>query len=1035
LASSNLKIINIVATVLLFIFVQLQLNKMDQGPSKFPYTVLSPLHSYLIDDCIKAFIIGDKTKAIDVMSRFSTVNADIVLLFPKWYLYKLSNHVSYLHLAAYNGWLDVMEELILNHHFKLSSHDKEYIHPLHYTCAGGHIDCVKYFIQKRNCLPNIVDDLGLQPIHVACSMGKLNIVKFFIEELKIDPLVNTANDFSPFHYACLSGNVMLMEYLLSKIPLQKKNSTLNSTNFALQAPIHFACLSYSINPVQFLVLTQSVDLMAKDMYGFTPLHTACSTGCTSIVEYLLSLQSVDPSATDYRKRTPVEVVPLMHNNELKILKLFANTRAIPYLNNYTKVFFCGHPRNGKSSLATVIDTRSKIPSNFLKEVFTLSKLVDGVPEFTEGIVPYNIQSSEVGNLILYDFAGDHEYYSSHIAVLHKLRLPGIFVIFINLLKDILDIYDELCFWLNFVNNFKSNAGMSKLIVVGSHADKVPLANKKELFRDIERLIKKGIESLPIHNFHFISFVPLDCRCLKSENTNYFIKSLSSACETVLEKSDTISFDCLIVYTILQKKSENFIALDVIIAVCNHLEFNVNVIDTIHKLHDKGLIFFFEGPDPSCSYVIVHTEKLLHDINGKLFAPSSELQLAPSNIGLIPLSNLCVPFLDDVDPIVLADFLTSLGFCFPFDPSTQNIFTESPPNAEIVLFFPSLVQKKFDLADIEFFDNSLCWCLCTDTVFPNFFLQTIQLEFSHSFCSPKSNIGRKWPFLHKTLDRKCIVWKNGIYWKTINCVSVFIEMNEMNRQITLYVSNNDKCTAAYSLNLRSKLVNAILKIQKEICPSCNVEEFCVYPQSFNAVLSTNLSELKACSITTIAQAVVNKYPKISSDTLQADCDTKAFIGNDPYYHLSPSSIQHLFTCTSGDLPNYILKELRDLPLITFKSYDNLEAIRDTLNDHSIFCGRNPLDLIPDIEMKHIFSYSTEIDLATALKMTKDLRHRWEILGLHLGISRSDMDVIEQNQRGDCVNCCSKMLSTWIDKQKEKASVEALQDAITRTNSFC
>jgi hypothetical protein len=341
-------------------------------------------------------------------------------------------------------------------------------------------------------------------------------------------------------------------------------------------------------------------------------------------------------------------------------------------------------------------------------------------------------------------------------------------------------------------------------------------------------------------------------------------------------------------------------------------------------------------------VIVHAEKLLHDINGKLFAHPSDLQLAPSNIGLIPLSILCKSF-PDIDPNVLAFLLTSLGFCYTIDPSTCNIFTKSAHNAEDVLFFPSLIQKEIALTDIDPFDNSLCWCLwCTDAVFPNFFLHTILLRFSHSFCSPKSNIGRRGPCLqhYKTLNRKCIVWKNGIYWKTTSCVNVYIEMSEMNRRITLFVSNNDKRTEAHSLNLRSQLVNSILSIQKEICPSCNVEECCVYPQPFNAVLSTNLSELKFCTIIEIAQAVVNKYPKISSDTLQ-DCDTITLIGNDPYCHLSQRSIQHLFTCTSGDLPNYILKELRDLPLITFKSYANLEVIRDTLNKHSIFCGRNPL----------------------------------------------------------------------------------------------
>jgi hypothetical protein len=70
------------------------------------------------------------------------------------------------------------------------------------------------------------------------------------------------------------------------------------------------------------------------------------------------------------------------------------------------------------------------------------------------------------------------------------------------------------------------------------------------------------------------------------------------------------------------------------------------------------------------------------------------------------------------------------------------------------------------------------------------------------------------------------------------------------------------------------------------------------------------------------------------------------------------------------------------------------------------------------------------------MTKDLHYRWDILGIYLaGISQSDINVIKQNNQGDCVTCCSKMLSVWIDKQKQKATVEALQEAIKFTNNLC
>ncbi len=65
-------------------------------------------------------------------------------------------------------------------------------------------------------------------------------------------------------------------------------------------------------------------------------------------------------------------------------------------------------------------------------------------------------SKKYGRILLYDFAGDVEYYSSHAAIFESLASPrkgdNIFVVVVDLREDNATIETTLHYWFSFKNS-------------------------------------------------------------------------------------------------------------------------------------------------------------------------------------------------------------------------------------------------------------------------------------------------------------------------------------------------------------------------------------------------------------------------------------------------------------------------------------------------------------------------------------------------------------------------------------------------------
>ena len=129
--------------------------------------------------------------------------------------------------------------------------------------------------------------------------------------------------------------------------------------------------------------------------------------------------------------------------------------------------------------------------------------VKGVKPLTAGIIPVKLQHETLGTIILHDFAGHSEYYSSHSAVIENLLQGsgGVFLIVVNMLEK--EAVKQLHQWLTVVRNEAEKAlDQCHAIVVVSHADEInnPVEKRKR-----EQEIQEIIVS------ERLNVVFLDCR--------------------------------------------------------------------------------------------------------------------------------------------------------------------------------------------------------------------------------------------------------------------------------------------------------------------------------------------------------------------------------------------------------------------------------------------------------------------------------------------------------------------------------------------
>ena len=771
-----------------------------------------------------------------------------------------------LHMAALNGHLSVVEYFIDDYNCDAMINDKNGATPLQYATSNGHLLVVQYFIENCDCDVLIKNDdgdtllheaarrghlslvqyfindcncdvmisneyKGSTPLHHAASNGHLSVVQYFVNDCNCDAMITDKNGAIPLHYAAQSGHLSVVQYFINDCNCDAMIARTDGTT-----PLHFAAFKGHLSVVQYLINDCNCDAMVADTEGSTPFHFACQWNYNNrnipVIQYLLSIPTVLSSfSTDSTHNSPLYDA----QGDAKIVyDRFQKVKVSHPVGLFVNILLLGNAGAGKTTLCQVIKERSTVH-------ITTEERVEQVNKSTLGIVPTKFNDRNLGNVIIHDFAGQPEYYSSHAAVLENLlqNCGAVFVVLINLTQDILP---QIKFWSSIVSNeCQKVTSECHLIIIGSHADEISQSSLKRILFNLEGHISKELGKANIAST--TSMFHLDCRLLSGDNLEAFASKLSSLCASVRNKqSPAISLYCNFLYFLLDAmvSEKNSCTLHQLMGLCNKsrqkgVPLPDDIVPSLKTLHSTGLIVYLENKkDIMKSWIVVKKEVLLTKVDGILFAPTSFIEHVDiaSNTGIITTGALHRLFPDH--PIeMLIMFLKSMKLCEEFDETLLKVTNlqasindaSSTDVNERLLFFPALIAEKRPqkLNDREF---AIGWCyrFSSGIMFSIRFLHILLLHLAYGFALP---VRDDHPLLPFGLQRHCLVWINGIHWYNDDGVEILVEQVEDNQCVVMLMS----CLSSAKeemIKLHCELIHSITSLQYEYCPMLQCTEYLIDP---------------------------------------------------------------------------------------------------------------------------------------------------------------------------------------------------------------
>ena len=459
---------------------------------------------------------------------------------------------------------------------------------------------------------------------------------------------------------------------------------------------------------------------------------------------------------------------------------------------------------------------------------------------TAGIVPHLVKNEEM-NMMLFDLAGHHEYYSSHCAALEAISLtPSTFLMLVNMLQDLKDITAQLYYWSAMIGDVchKSHEHTA-VIVVGTHADGIADSGKLESLRnDIERVARDALKK---HTF--VGFTALNATALQGEEMESFMSTLRQTNSSVVAKHPAISLNSHMMYAFLNDKApanQDAIPLSQLFTLLGQEEPKFlpteasEVTPLLKTLSGKGLIVLLDG-DVANSWIVLRPEALLEKVNGVLFAPKSFKEHLPiaSNTGVIPIPVLRDHFREPKYNIdMMVQFLKLFELCVPITLTNvnTNLTPVGSPNTHStdlhvgpLLFFPACMQVNRPLT-VTIPQRAFGWQIHTTSINQSFSprcLHVITSRLADGFALAAE------PSLVPELDkynRSCDVWSKGISWMNNEGDATFIEMMDDFRCLSCTVATTEESNPQYT----SSVIQVIKKACDEFCPSVSVMELITCP---------------------------------------------------------------------------------------------------------------------------------------------------------------------------------------------------------------
>ena len=346
-----------------------------------------------------------------------------------------------------------------------------------------------------------------------------------------------------------------------------------------------------------------------------------------------------------------------------------------------KVFILGNSESGKSTLVQALMS-NLVEGGWFSKLF--NPKVTGVKPHTAGIIPYHAHSPSCGRLILYDFAGQYEHYSSsHAAVLENLRCGegDLVFIIVDISKSKEQLVKEVQYWDSFVSNqYHQEMGKPTVIIVGSHFDVAKSPGKETL--------SQALSTFP----HLNTSMTLDCTRKSSQGLTQICSHISNNAK-IRRQQFSVSAQAHFLNRLIQEEFKERVACQlheistVIAQEGNHVLRKNDLLPNnesalshqLSKLSEHGQIqYFIDSVNISQSWIILKKEMLLSELNGSIFAPKEFQSVYKdlSSTGVVAVSKIKQVF-PQYDEKMLVNIMTLLDFCHQIDKSEISMLSGQP----------------------------------------------------------------------------------------------------------------------------------------------------------------------------------------------------------------------------------------------------------------------------------------------------------------------------------------------------------------------
>ena len=928
-----------------------------------------------------------------------------------------------LHYACEVGSIEVVRFLIVDHHCDPTCHGQWGRTPLHCACECGRVDIVKFLVEECHCDSRVQDMYGNTPLYYACKIGNIDLVKFLIADHQCDPACCDVWGQTPLHYACEGSKVDIVNFLVEECHCDPRVQDMYGNT-----PLHYACIGGSVDIVRFLIVDHHCDPACRGEKGRTPLYYACKCGKLDIVKVLVEECCCDPirGRQDDDGKTPLHLAaegedddillfllshipPLKLVNSvlksypLKLLQAFKKCRTEHPLESAFKIFVLGNHGAGKSTLVKVIENEiTSFLGSFAGQLRKVSKTA--VVPLTAGIIPVNIESQRLGQIVIYDMAGHYQYYSSHAALLRSLvsSSASMFLVVVNLNQEKEEIIRQLQYWNSFIDNCCSSAGRPPTVAVFSHADEVT-EDRPE--RKSSEIVKELSHSKTSSSFSEV--VTLDCCKLASHGLTKISKIVAEHC-VKLRKTIQFNFAVQLLHAFISSRLADEIAFTVsdlqslirqeqsnnsfILKIRDRAILPANTTELskyLTVLSDKGQFLFLRNDRKvEDSWVVINKAVLLSEVNGTVFAPDNFEQhhKIANSTGVVPFSKIRQVF-SKQNPDMVVAFLQHLEFCQEISEAGVSLITSqhfrcSCGPMERFFFFPALVSKERPSGPSKAIDAPSYRCGWTlqssqpHQFFTPQFLHVLLLRLAFSFALAPNDTHEVQD--SPVLERRCFVWRNGICWLSRDGVETTVEETKQNSTYIVTM----QCVTGQEMECTrycSQVVKCLLDAKEELCPTIAVRESLIClddpttgdtdsQHTFSVVeLAEAIAEGKAIVVSQPGGKMVRiddllyfePYAYVSAEWLFSESNLNKVVSEEFLDGVSTSGIKvhqlkQVLAIDSAKFQAALARApsiQRDQPeyqcKLVFQVWKEntpsptYKALRSALDKYSVFCGRNPL----------------------------------------------------------------------------------------------